>query len=416
MKRREFINKTVQAGTLASMPLSSLYAMVDESVKKSSSTKSNYDVIVLGVGSMGSSACYHLAKKGHSVLGIEQFEIPHQQGSHSGQSRIIRKAYFEHPDYVPLLERAYKNWKSLEQESGIQLYHKTGLLYFGRSNHLLIKGVKEASKKYNIPLHNIKSKDYSQFNIPSDYEALIEPDAGFVTPERSILTHTELALQNGAQINTNEKVIKWSKEGTSIKVKTNKGTYSCKKLVVSAGAWSNISLPQLKQNLKVTRQIIAWMIPEKWDDYTMPNFPCWTIADHTNKGIFYGFPILDTGKFGTPIGLKLAHHYHGEEYHPDDVDRKLDGTEEEKLISFMNNFLPNARKSTHVMKSCLYVNTSDENFIIDHLPEHDNVIFAAGFSGHGFKFASVIGEILADLAIEGKSDLPIDFLSLNRFN
>lgn len=420
MKRRDFISKTVQAGALAGLPVSSLYAMVNENLEKSNTTQTTFDAIVLGVGSMGSSACYHLAKRGYSVLGIEQFTIPHTQGSHSGQSRIIRKAYFEHSDYVPLLQKAYDNWAALEEESGVQMYFKTGFVYFGRPDHLLLKGVRESSQKYNIELNEIDrtgiSKNFPQFNIPEDYDCLIEPDAGFVTPERSILVHTEMALRHGASINTKEKVLEWTKEGGTFQVKTDKATYSCKKLVVTTGAWANMNLPSLKPKMKVTRQMIAWVIPKKWEDFTLSNFSCWTVADHTNQGLFYGFPTLETGKFGTPIGLKVGHHFRGAEYHPDHVNREVDREEEEILISFLNRFIPNAYKSTHVMKTCLYVNSPDENFIIDTLSEDEDVVIGVGFSGHGFKFAPVIGEILADLAFEGQSDLPIDFLSLNRFS
>jgi Glycine/D-amino acid oxidases (deaminating) len=420
MQRRAFIETTIKAGTLAGMPLSTLRSTIQKKIHSTHSKSKTYDVIVLGMGSMGSSACYHLAKRGYNVLGIEQMDIPHEHGSHTGQSRIIRKAYFEHPDYVPLLNRAYKNWSSLEEESGTQLYYKTGLLYFGRSDHLLIEGVLKSSSLYDIDLHKIDKRelidDYPQFNIPGDYHAYIEPDAGLVTPERSILTNVQMALHHGAHINTNEKVLSWNKEGGSIEVRTNKGVYSCKKLVITTGSWLNKVVPDVLPEMKVTRQIMAWVIPKSWDKFTLGNFPCWTIADHEHQGIFYGFPILDAGNFGAPIGLKLAHHSHGPEQNPDNVDRHLDSKEEEKLISFMNRFLPEGYQSTFVQKSCLYTNTSDEHFIVDVLPSNDNVVIAGGFSGHGFKFASVIGEALADLAIDGKSDLPIDFLGLRRFD
>ena len=419
MHRRVFIKKTVKAGTLASVSLTSLRTSIQEKTQSIQKRQQVFDVIVLGVGSMGSSACYHIAKRGLSVLGIEQFGIPHAQGSHAGQSRIIRKAYFEHPDYVPLLEKAYANWMSIEEETGIQLYYKTGLLYFGRPDHMLIKGVLESSRQYQIEVNKIGDKqlkyDFTQFNIPGDYHSYIEPNAGFVTPERSILTYVQQALHHGAQINTHEKMLSWRSRDGSIEVKTETGTYSCKKLVISTGAWLNKIETEHLPRLKVTRQITAWVIPKSWDKFTLGNLPCWTVADHQSPSIFYGFPMLDAGKFGSPIGLKLAHHYHGDEQDPDDVNRDMDGSEEAKLKSFMSRFMPEGYQSTHIKKSCLYTNTSDENFILSLLPEHDNVAVAGGFSGHGFKFASVIGEALADLAIDGKSDLPIDFLGFGRF-
>ena len=405
---------------LSFLPLNELYASVNQSIQRHQTNNTNYDVIVLGVGSMGSAACYYLASKGVSVLGLEQFNLPHENGSHSGQSRIIRKAYFEHPDYVPLLERSYHNWVQIEQESGADLFHKTGLLYFGKSDSELLTGVKKSSEIYNIEVdeldRNNLSNEYPQFEITEDYSCLYEPNAGFVTPERSILAHSELALRKGAEIHLMEKVAKWRKNGDSIEVQTDKTTYQCKKLIISAGAWTKEVIPQLQPKITVTRQTIAWVVPKKWDNFTLGNFPCWTMDDNFNDGIFYGFPILDSSKFGAPIGLKIAHHFQGKEFHPDHVDRTIEASEEEILIQFMNQFMPQGYESTHLMKTCLYVNSSDGNFIIDALPDNKDVIIAAGFSGHGFKFASVIGEILADLAITGKTDLPIDFLKLNRFS
>ena len=175
---------------------------------------------------MGSSSCFQLAKKGYKVLGIEQFNLPHDKGSHSGQSRIIRKAYFEHPDYVPLLKKAYKNWNILQNKSGQKIYHKTGLLYFGNSNSGLLKSVISSSELYDIPLKKLNHteilSEYKQFNIPDNFKGLLEPDAGFLTPERAILTHVELALKKGASIHLNEKVIDWIQKDGIIKVKTNK--------------------------------------------------------------------------------------------------------------------------------------------------------------------------------------------------
>ncbi|MFZ1807192.1 MAG: N-methyl-L-tryptophan oxidase [Cyclobacteriaceae bacterium] len=422
MKRREFINKSIGGTVLAStLPLSQLFAHVNEVASKSVTQDSNYDVIVLGVGSMGSSTCYHLAKQGQKVLGLEQFDIPHELGSYAGQSRIIRKAYFEHPDYVPLLERAYQNWKSLENETGAELYYKTGLLYYGKSDHALIKGLWESANKYAIPINEITADEqtaqFPQFKIPDDYEQLIEPDAGFVTPERAVLLYTERAIQSGASIHTKEKTLEWKRNGSVITVKTDKKTYQCKKLIITAGPWAGEIVTGLSNNLKVTRQMIAWVKPKNWKKFELGNFPCWTIADHERPGIYYGFPILPTASFGGPIGMKLAHHYHGDVTHPNKVDRNPTAEDESNLIQMLNKFMPEGYESTHVMKTCLYTNTPDENFILDFVPGQDkDVIIAAGFSGHGFKFASVVGEIMADLTARGSTTQPIGFLNAKRFS
>ncbi len=378
-----------------------------------------FDVIVIGVGSMGSSTCYQLASRGVSVLGLEQFSIPHDQGSHAGQSRIIRKAYFEHADYVPLLERAYDNWKHLEAITGSQVYFPTGLLYAGKPDEILIKGVKHSSEKYNVPIESVSKQElvkrFPQFDVPNDYEVLFEPDAGFVTPERAVSLYVDQAIKAGATIHTNEQTRSWKQNETSIEVVTNKGTYVCKKLVITAGAWTDKMLPELSTRLQVTRQVIAWVNPSNQKQFELGNFPCWLIDDHTQAGMYYGFPVLSTDKFGAPAGLKVAHHYPGSPTHVESVDRSVTKEEEEILVKSLTKFLPNGYESMSVLKTCLYTNTPDENFIIDFVPESNkHVIMAAGFSGHGFKFVSVVGEIVADLSIMGSTQLPIEFLAVSR--
>lgn len=367
---------------------------------------------------MGSSACYYLAKRGHNVLGIEQFEISHEQGSHAGQSRIIRKAYFEHPDYVPLLISAYKNWMEIEAESGEKIYHETGLVYFGDSQSLLMEGVKKSSFLYNVPLEKIEpssaSKRFAQFKIPTGFEILFEPAAGFVTPEKAIRLYAGRAKKNGAIIHTSEKVIEWKKEGENIVVTTDKDTYRCRKLVITAGAWSGKVIPSLANKIKVTRQLVAWIKPKNEKEFTLNNFPCWMVADDKKPGCYYGFPLLPVSELGEPAGLKLAYHYPATVTDPDNVDRQSITDDIKDLEYFLDKYMPGVPESFLSSKTCLYGNSPDENFIIDKLPGEENVVVACGFSGHGFKFVSIVGEILADLAMEGRTTHPIDFLSAKR--
>ncbi len=387
----------------------------------SKSTIDNYfDVIVIGVGSMGSSACYFLTKRGYKVLGIEQFEITHEKGSHAGQSRIIRKAYFEHPDYVPLLNKAYQNWKDFEEETGQQVYYKTGLVYFGKKDNPVLKGIRQAASLYNIKLeeHDALSteKNFPQFQIPTGFETLYEPDAGFITPEKAIRLYTEQANKKGATINTNEKVIEWKKEGNDILVKTDKQTYRSGKLIITAGAWAGKLIPGLADKLKITRQFIGWIKPKDKNDFVLNNFPCWMLADDERPGMYYGFPSLPVSEFGMAEGMKLAHHYPGVIVDPDEVNRNTTIGEEENLLYALNKYLPGCFESFLSSKTCLYTNTPDEDFIIDHLPGYDNLVtIGCGFSGHGFKFVSVIGEILTDLAIDEETKQHIEFLRIKRF-
>ena len=379
----------------------------------------HFDVVVLGVGSMGSATCFYLAKQGLSVLGLEQFDIPNEYGSHGGQSRIIRKAYFEHPDYVPLMIRAYENWKDLESLTGTKVYYATGLLYAGKREQLLVRGVRESAAKYNIKVNGISAteakKQFPQFEIPDDYDILFEPDAGFLLPANCISLFAREAKKLGADIRTNQKVKSWREVENKIMVKTEEEEFTCAKLVITAGPWASKMIPELAAILKVTRQVLSWVEPEIKENFELGKLPCWMIVDGDDKGCYYGFPVLPPENFEGPSGLKLAYHYPGLVTDPDDVNRNTDSADESNLIDALKKFIPGGYKSTIELKTCMYTNTPDEDFIIDFLPGHENIVVATGFSGHGFKFASVVGEILADLATNGKTDLPIGFLNAHRF-
>jgi sarcosine oxidase len=259
------------------------------------------------------------------------------------------------------------------------------------------------------------TEKYPKFNLPADFQRLEEPEAGFLTPERSILLMVEQALFNGATIRTQEKVLEWKHQNGSVTVKTNQGNYQASKLVITAGPWAGKMIPGYEPKLKVTRQALAWVKPKKWDYFELGKFPCWILED--GEYDFYGFPILPVGEFGGPLGLKLALHYPGGDVtDPDAVNRKKKESDEQILIRFLNQFMPDGYESTLSMKTCLYTNSPDSNFILDYLPDHGkDVAIACGFSGHGFKFASVIGEIMADMVLKGATDMPIEFLSAKRF-
>ncbi|HMK31271.1 MAG TPA: N-methyl-L-tryptophan oxidase [Terriglobales bacterium] len=414
MNRRDFL--TLSAGLPAAGSLldwDRLYASVQNQVSQESGVRT-FDVIVLGVGSMGSAACCFLGERGQRVLGLEQFDIPHELGSHLGQSRILRKAYFEHPDYVPLLDRAYRNWRTLEEKTGFQVYFRTGLVYFGTPTAAIMRGVHQSADKYHIAVRTLSegetARKYPQFTLPSAYERLEEPEAGFLTPERCILLFTEQALRHGATVLTRTKVLGWTRDARGVHLRTSRGEFSSRKLVITAGPWAGKLIPAMSSQLQVTRQVVAWMKPRKWEPFALGQFPCW-IADD-----FYGFPVLPVGAFGGPIGLKVARHHPGDLSDPDTLDRQPNAADEKSLVDALHRFLPDGYAETHVMKVCMYTNTPDQNFILDYLPGFDkDVAIAAGFSGHGFKFASVVGEIMADLAVNGGTSLPIGFLSAQRF-
>jgi sarcosine oxidase len=380
-----------------------------------------FDYIVIGVGSMGSSTCYHLAKSGATVLGIEQFELAHERGAHTGQSRIVRKAYFEHPDYIPLLARAYQNWREIEDVSGNKMYHETGLFYGGPKGHVIIENVRAAALQYKIPLLDSTKGDQLEilplFELPSDYEWIYEPEAGFVETEKAILSYVEEAKKSGAVIHQHEKVFGWELIDNGVEVSTSNGKYTCKKIIVTAGPWSAKLMPTINDQLKVTRQTLMWIQPDEANAFKTPEFPCWFMVDKEKSGAYYGFPIAAINDAKNPIGFKFAYHYPGAETDPDDVDRNISEIDREPLLSFIERYIPKAKGQVLDVKTCLYSNSKDENFVIDCLSGTEGrVCFARGFSGHGFKFVSVVGEIMADLALKGATEMPIGFLRADRFN
>lgn len=375
----------------------------------------SYDVIVLGVGSMGAATCLELARRGYRVLGLERFGIPHGMGSHGGQSRIIRKAYYEHPDYVPLLESAYRGWRRLEAETGERVYHATGLLYFGEPSHPLMAGMRLSAAAYGVPVHDLspaaQAERYPAFRLPEGFEGLVEPDAGFLTPERCILLQVRQAMALGACIRSGETVLSCSREGEGVDVRTSAGRYRAARLVVTAGPWAGRLLPLLSPRLRVTRQVLAWVEPRAVAGLGLGGLPCWTLGDADWPGIFYGFPMLDPGRFGGPPGLKLAHHAPAGETDPDRVERGIRPADLEPIRYFLGRYMPSVGDRFAEVTTCLYTNTPDEHFILDQLPGEDGrVVVAAGFSGHGFKFCPVVGEVMADLAVQGRTEHPVGFL------
>ncbi|MEX2212704.1 MAG: N-methyl-L-tryptophan oxidase [Phycisphaeraceae bacterium] len=386
-----------------------------------------FDVIILGLGSMGSAAACHLAKRGHRVLGLEQFAIPHGQGSHGGFSRMIRLAYFEHPDYVALLRRAYTLWDELERESGQKLLHITGGLYLGRPDSELVLGSIEAAKKYNLP-HEVLSRDelarrFPLFNVPDDSIAFHETQAGFLVPEAVVSTQVELALRHGAVLHGHERVTEWKADAKGVSVTTDRATYHAQRLIITAGAWSSQVLRDLGVKLKVTRQALAWFWPRDksaLDGLALGRFPSWALdlsPREKFRGVHYGFPMLPPG-MGNP-GIKAALHWPDEACDPETVDRNPRPSDEAEVRSALVKHIPAAAGDLLALRTCLYTNSPDGHFIVDQHPPTfagaDRVTIACGFSGHGFKFVSVMGEALADLATEGKSANPIGFLGLKRF-
>jgi sarcosine oxidase len=376
-----------------------------------------FDVIVIGLGAMGAATLDQLARRGVRALGLEQFGVAHEQGSSGGDSRLIRKAYFEHPDYVPLLERAYANWEDLEARGGEPVLFRTGIVYIGSADGEVISGTRLSARTYGLACETLTSdalrRRTSVFRVPADAVALHEPDGGFVLSTRAIRLYCEQALRNGARIRAGDAVHDWRETADGVEVTTSSRTYRADRLVISAGSWSGTLMPPLASRLAVTRQTLFWLWPPAPERFVLDAFPCWGAEVPGLAGMLYGFPMLPASLAGTP-GLKIAHHFPGERCEPGQA-RPAVAAEFEALRPALQQILDVDLGDVIATKVCMYTSTPDHHFVVDRYPGSERVVVACGFSGHGFKFASVIGEALADLALEGRSALPIEFLGLERF-
>ncbi|WP_435345651.1 N-methyl-L-tryptophan oxidase [Haloarchaeobius sp. HRN-SO-5] len=370
-----------------------------------------YDVVVVGVGGMGSAACAHLAARDVDVLGVERFDVPHANGSSHGSTRIIRKAYHEHPDYVPLVERAYENWRDLEAHSGRDLLHVTGSVCAGPQDGDLVAGAREACETHGLDYEDLTAAElngrFPGYEIPDGYDALYQPEGGFLDCERAVVAHVERAQDEGGTVHARETVTDWSADESGVVVETDRGSYAADSLVLAAGAWTAHLLPDLAGTVVPERQVLGWFQPPDPTDFTPERFP--VFVTETDEGTeYYGFPRYD--RPGVKVGV--YHHLH-ESVDPDDVAAPT-RRDEQELRSVLTDHFPAADGPTMGLSTCLFTNSPDMDFVVDTLPGHENVVVAAGFSGHGFKFASAVGEALADLALDGESDLPIDGFAVDR--
>lgn len=377
-----------------------------------------YDVIVIGVGGMGSAAVYHLAKRGLNVLGIEQFAIPHDMGSSHGLTRIIRLAYYEDPSYVPLLRRAYDLWAELEQESNQQLFYKTGSIDMGSEDSEVFAGSLKSCIEHNLDHEVLTSQQLTErfpgYRMPTEIMAVFQPQGGLLVPERCIVAHVDIAKKHSATIHTGERVHGWDiLADEQVQVTTDKNTYTADKLVICGGAWAYKLLPELTNKAVPERQVLIWLETQKPEWFTPERFPVWNAM--VAEGRYYGFP--EFNPTGTTPGMKYGRWHHRDELcDPDTVDRNVHDEDENLLRAFGERYFPDGAGKTLNMKACMFTNTPDEHWIMQTLADAPQVSVAAGFSGHGFKMASVIGEIIADLAQYGTTQHDISLHHLNRLS
>jgi sarcosine oxidase len=370
-----------------------------------------YDAIVVGVGGMGSAAVHHLAARGAKVLGLEQYAIPHDRGSSHGLSRIIRLAYWEHPAYVPLVRRAYALWRELEAASGEPLLVVTGSIDAGERGSANVLGARTACVDFDLPFEELDAAAlharFPGYRLPAGVTSIHQPDGGFLLPEACIVQHVALARGRGADIRADQRVLGWDAGDGGVSVRTAAGEHRASHLVFTAGAWTGSLMPRAAPALTPERQVMLWTRPLRPERFQVGVFPVFYISI---AGVpFYGFPSHDDA------GFKIGRYHHrGERVDPDAMDRTCHAEDERVLRDGIRRFFPDADGPTLAMKTCLFTNTPDEHFVIDRLPGTPRVAIAAGFSGHGFKFCSVVGEILADLALEGGTRHDISLFPLAR--
>ena len=371
-----------------------------------------YDAIVLGVGAMGSAALFELARRGRRVLGLDQFPPGHDRGSSHGLTRVIRKAYYEHPDYVPLLRRAYERWYDLEQRRGQHLFTLCGVLSVGPPGGEVVPGVRRAAAEHGLPVEDLTAEDlrrrYPPFRFGDDVSGVLERDAGFLAVEECVRAHAAEAVRLGAELRSDEPAVSWEATPGGVEVRTAHGSYHAGRLVIAAGAWAGRALADLGLPLTVLRKLLFWFGTSAPAALRRDAFPVYMAE--TPTGFYYGFPVID------PLGHKVARHDGGETVaDPSAHERAARPGEEADCRAFLAAHLPAVDGSVTSAKACLYTMTPDHHFVLDVHPRHPRVVLAAGFSGHGFKFASAVGEVLADLADDGRTAWPIGMFRVGRF-
>lgn len=371
------------------------------------------DVIVLGLGGMGTATAWRLAGRGVRVLGLEQFAIGHTQGSSHGHTRIIRQAYYEHPDYVPLVRRAYEGWYDLEQATGRTLLIGCPCLSLGPPEGELVAGVRRAAAEHGLSIEGLTLDEvrrrYPAFTFApdSDHVGVLEHTAGVLRVDDCVRAMADEARRLGADLREGAEVTAWHPDGDRVVVETRQGRFHAARLVIAAGPWAGRLLRDVTGPLPVMRQVPMWFRGPEPALFRRDRFPVF-ISD-TAGGYFYGLPALDDR------GVKVARHYGAAELAaPDAVDRTVTDADEAPVRAYLRHQLPAADGPRSDASVCLYTLTPDRHFLIDRHPTTPAVAFAAGFSGHGFKFAPAVGEVLADLALEGRTALPAGLFRLGR--
>jgi sarcosine oxidase len=368
---------------------------------------------IAGLGAAGSAAAFHLARRGHKVVGFDRFSPPHQFGSSTGQTRIIREAYYEHPQYVPLIQRAYACWDELERISGERLFVKTGGMMIGVPDGPLVTGARASAAQYDLPVDDLSAAEITRrfpaFRPEGEMRGVFEPRAGLLYADRCIGTHLELARASGADLHMEEPVGAWKVDAGGVSVSTARETFLVDRLILSAGSWVPSLLEGYALPLEIERTVQHWFSDAAdAPRFQSDRFPVYLLEYEQPNQLFYGFP--DTGD-----GVKVARHHQGRTTTADLLDRRVADEEISRMRVLLAKYLPDAN-GPHVRSAvCMYTNTPDRDFIIDKHPASERVLVASACSGHGFKFASAIGEALADLALGEPTRCDLSPFAIGRF-
>ena len=370
------------------------------------------EVAVIGLGATGSAALHHFARRGRRVVGIEQFAPGHDRGSSHGETRIIRLGYFEHPSYVPLVRAAIPLWRALERDSGAALLDVTGILEMGAPDSTLVVGTLRSARNHGLPHEVLDAAGvmgrFPAFRLPPHFVGVLQPDGGILAAEAAVAAQLAAARVAGAELRTKETVRAIKPTADGVRIVTDRGTVMAGQAVVAAGGWIKQLLPGLPAPIRVTRQVVGWFTPAEPALFARARCPVFMIENQ--DGMFYGFPA------GPQPGIKFAKHHHADEMvDPSAAARPMDRADEAVLRAALAAHVPAADGALLAAQTCRYTMSPDGDFILDRLPGAPAVIVASPCSGHGFKFAPVIGQIVADLATQGSTRHDISRFRLARF-
>ncbi len=400
--------RTVIAGAAAA----AFTACESSVVKPASKPSAGPAVAVIGAGMAGSAAAMHLARRGARVTLFDQYAYGHDRGSSHGATRLFRIAYFEQPDYVPILQRAYTLWKALENDAGEKLFYETGVLQAGSPSGGFVQGLAKAVVDHGLRVPQLDAaeiaRDHPQLKLPAHFIAYFEREAGFVMAGKTVHHQIRLAKEAGANLRPETPVTGWTPSTDGVVVETQAGPLTFDYAVITAGAWANNLLNLPAADVKPWPRTLFWRRPQT-DGFSLGQFSCFAVEEEDGR-FFYGFPAIDDD------GVKVAEHSGGAAIaRPEDRGNEAEPGESEEIDAFLRARIPALAGQPGKFQRCLYEVSADHHFLIDRHPLSDRVVFAAGLSGHGFKFSPVLGEALASMALDGETPRHFKFLSLARF-